>query len=116
MFILLGIVLGQAFFKWSTKRVASRKQPLLAMEVLDSPEERNAVIAFLVAGGVGPAVSFLIPLYVQIVQDRTPLFSAAAILPYALTIAAAGILTVRLYDRVSPRTLGVVSFVLVAIG
>jgi MFS family permease len=113
---LAGIVLGQAFFAWSNRRVAAEKQPLLAMEVLDSPEERNAVIAFLVAGGLGPAVSFLIPLYVQIVQDRSPLFTSVAILPYAAAIAAAGILSVRLYDRLSPRTLGVVSFVLIAIG
>jgi MFS family permease len=48
--ILFGIVLGQAFFAWSNRRVAARKQPLLAMEVLDSKEERSAVIAFLVAG------------------------------------------------------------------
>jgi MFS family permease len=116
MLILAGIVLGQAFFVWSEKRVASDKSPLLAMEVLDSPEERNAVIAFLVAGGIGPAVGFLIPLYVQIVQDRSPLFSAVVIVPYALAIAAAAILSVRLYDRHPPRRLGVVSFILVAIG
>src|SRR5262245_8860377 len=47
MFILLGIVLGQAFFAWSSRRVAAGKQPLLAMEVLDSNEEKSAVIAFL---------------------------------------------------------------------
>lgn len=116
MLILLGIVLGQAYFRWSEKRVANSKAPLLAPEVLDSPEERNAVIAFLVAAGLGPAVSFLIPLYVQIVQDRTPLFSSVAILPYALTITAAAMLSVRLYDRLSPRVLGVASFVLVAVG
>ncbi|HEY7119105.1 MAG TPA: MFS transporter, partial [Tepidisphaeraceae bacterium] len=52
LFILLGIVLLQAFFRWSERRVAAKKQPLLAQEVLDSPEEKNAVIAFLVAGGL----------------------------------------------------------------
>jgi hypothetical protein len=31
--ILLGIVVGQAFFAWSKRRVAADKQPLLAMEV-----------------------------------------------------------------------------------
>lgn len=114
--ILLGIVLGQAFFWWSNRRVATNKQPLLAMEVLDSTEERNAVIAFLVAGSLGLAVGFLVPLYVQIIQGRTPLFSAVAILPYAVAIAAAGVLSVRLYDRIAPRSLGIASFVLIAIG
>jgi MFS family permease len=116
MLILLGIVFGQAFFAWSNRRVAADKQPLLAMEVLDSNEEKNAVIAFLVAGSLGLAVGFLIPLYVQIVEGRTPLFSAVAILPYAGAVAVAGVISVRLYDRQSPRRLGIASFILIAIG
>jgi MFS family permease len=116
MLILVGIVLGQAFFAWSNRRVAANKQPLLAMEVLESREERSAVVAFLVAGSLGLAVGFLIPLYVQIIQDRTPMYSAVAILPYAVAIAVAGVLSVRLYDRFSPRDLGIVSFVLIAVG
>jgi MFS family permease len=116
LLILVGIVLGQAFFAWSNRRVAAGKQPLLAMEVLDSKEERSAVIAFLVAGSLALAVSFLIPLDVQIIQGRTPLFSAVAILPYAIAIAAAGVLSVRLYNRFAPRVLAVASFVLAAIG
>lgn len=114
--ILLGLVFGQAFFAWSNRRVAADKQPLLALEVLDSREERNAVFAFLSAGSLGLAVGFLIPLYVQIVQGRTPLFSAVAILPYAVAIAFAGVLSVRLYDRFAPRSLGIASFILIAIG
>lgn len=114
--ILSGIVLGQGFFAWSHRRVAAKKQPLLAMEVLDSKEERSAVIAFLVAGSLGLAVGFLIPLYVQILQGRTPLASAVVILPYAISIATAGVLSVRLYDRVPPRSLGIASFILIAIG
>lgn len=116
IFILVGIVLGQAFFAWSNRRVAADKQPLLAMEVLESREERSAVIAFLVAGSLSLAVGFLIPLYVQIVQGRTPLASAGTILPYAVAVAAAGVFSVRLYDRFSPRSLGVASFILIAIG
>ncbi len=114
--ITLGIVFGQAFFAWSEKRVAKQKTPLLALEVLDSTEERAAVIAFLVAGGLGSVISFLIPLYIQIVQGGTPLFTSVAIVPYALTVAAAAILSVRLYDRLTPRRLGVISFSLVTVG
>jgi MFS family permease len=56
--ILLGLVLGQAFFAWSNRRVAADKQPLLALEVLASNEEKNAVIAFLVAGSLSLAWGF----------------------------------------------------------
>ena len=114
--IVLGIVLGQAFFAWSHRRVRSGRQPLLALEVLDSREERSAMVAFLVAGSLGLAVGFLIPLYVQIVQDRTPLFSAVAILPYAGAVALSGVMSVRFYDRLSARRLGTASFVLITVG
>lgn len=116
MLIALGIVFGQAFFAWMERRVRSGKTPLLAPEVIDSPEERAAVIAFLVAGGLSAVISFLIPLYIQIVQGQTPLFTSVAIVPYALAVAGAAILSVRLYDRLSPRSLGVVSFALVTVG
>jgi MFS family permease len=114
--IILGIVLGQGFFVWSHKRVADRKRPLLALEVLDSPEEKNAVIAFLVAGALSTAVSFLIPLYIQFAMNRTPLFTGVAIVPYALAVAVAAIASVRLYRRLTPQKLGVGCFVLIAIG
>ncbi len=114
--IALGIVFGQAFFVWSERRVANKKTPLLALEVINSTEQRAAVGAFLVAGGIGSVVAFIIPLYIQIVQDRTPLFTSVAIVPYALAVAAAAILSVRLYDRLAPRRLGVISFSLVAAG
>ena len=114
--IALGIVFGQAFFVWSEKRVATQKTPLLAMEVLDSSEERAAVIIFLVAGALGSVIAFLIPLYIQIVQGGTPLFTSVAIVPYALAVAAAAILSVRLYGRLTPRRLGVISFSLVTVG
>jgi MFS family permease len=39
-----------------------------------------------------------------------------AILPYAGAVAAAGVISVRLYDRLSPRRLGIASFGLIAIG
>ncbi|MFZ1727010.1 MAG: MFS transporter, partial [Albidovulum sp.] len=114
--LLLGVVFGQAFFAWSERRVAHKKTPLLALEVIDTPEERNAVYAFLVAGGLSSSISFLIPLYIQIVQDRTPFFTSIAIVPYAITVAAAAILSVRLYERLTPRNLGLISFGLISVG
>lgn len=114
--MVVGILFGQGFFVWSHKRVADKKTPLLSLEVLDSSEERNAVLAFLVAGALGTAVSFLIPIYIQFVQDGTPLFTAVAIVPYTLATALAAIVTVRLYDRLTPRQLGMICFVLIALG
>ncbi len=114
--ILLGIVLGQGFFFWSHRQAAKKQSSLLTMEILDSRPERSAVLSLLIIGGLGSAVIFLIPLYMQIVQGYTSLSTAVVTVPYTLSIAAAAILTVRLYAYLSPRTLGVLSFVLVASG
>jgi len=114
--ILFGLVFGQGFFYWSHRRVAAQKTPLLSLEVIDSPQERSAILSLLAISALGPAVNFLIPLYMQIVQDRTSLFTAVAVIPYTLSIALSAIFIVRLYDRLTPRRIGVIGFILVAIG
>jgi MFS family permease len=116
LFLIIGVVLGQAFFVWIERREERGKTPLLHREVLNSREERNAVIAFLVAGALSSAISFLIPLYTQIVLGSTPLATSVAIVPYALAVALAAIFSVRFYDRIPPRWLGAGSFILNAIG
>ncbi len=114
--VILGVVLGQGFFAWAHRRVAKAQTPLLALEVLDSPEERSNIVALLVIGALGPAVNFLIPLYLQIVQNRTSLQTAVTVIPYTLAIAAAAMLIVRLFDRLSPRQIAAIGFALVALG
>jgi MFS family permease len=114
--IVFGVLLGQFFFTWSHMRQAQGEPPLLRLEVLDSPEERAAVYALLVIGALGPAVNFLIPLYIQIVQGRSSLQTAVAVIPYSLAIFAGTALIVRLFDRLTPRQIGRYGFTVVAVG
>jgi MFS family permease len=114
--VVAGVVIGQGFFAWSHKRQEMDKPPLLSLQVLDSPEERSATFALLIIGALGPAVNFLIPLYIQIVQGRSSLQTSVAIVPYALAIAVAAIFVVRLYDRLTPRRIGALGFIIVAAG
>jgi MFS family permease len=96
--------------------VARQKTPLLALEVLGSPEERANIVALLVIGALGPAVNFLIPLYIQIVQGQSSLETAVTVIPYTLAIAASAALIVRLFGRLSPRQIATIGFTTVAIG
>lgn len=114
--IAAGIIVGQAFFTWSHQRAALGKTPLLALEVIDSPAERNAVLALLAISALGPAVNFLIPLYIQIVQGRTSMQTSVAVIPYTIAISAAAVLIVRFYDRLTPRQIGSLGFLLVGAG
>lgn len=113
--ILLGIVLGQAFFLWSRRREASNKTPLLPLQVLDSPQERAAVFAMFAVVALEAALNFSVPLYIQIVQGRSPLATAVAMLPFNLTVFFAAMLIVRFYDKLSPRQIGRCGFGLCAV-
>ena len=112
--VVLGIVLAQAFFVWSRRRAAQGRTPLLSLEVLDSAYERAALVSLLIVGALGPAINFLIPLYIQVVQGRSTLFTAVAVVPYTLAIAGSAIFVVRTYDHLTPRQIAVASFVLFA--
>lgn len=116
MFVVFGLMLFQAFFAWSHQRAELGKEPLLSLEVLDSPRERATIVCLLVIGALGPAVNFLIPLFIQIVQGRTSMQTAIAVIPYTLAIATSAIFIVRFYERMTPRRIGVIAFSLVAGG
>ena len=116
LMILVGVVVGQAFFSWSHNRQLLGQSPLIALEVLDSPAERSAIFSLLIMSAVGPAVNFLIPVYIQIVQGRTTLQTSVAVIPYTLAIFASAVLIVRLFVRYSPRQIARIGFILVSCG
>src|SRR5262245_4533245 len=114
--IVLGTGLGQAFFTWSKKRLAAQKTPLVALEVVEKPQQRFAVCLMFIIVVLGSAVTFLIPLYMEIIQGRSSLQTALAIIPYSLAIFAAAILVLRLYDRLTLRNVARFGFAVVAAG
>ncbi len=101
--ILCGIFLIQAFFDWSNRRQALGKAPLVALEVLDSPQERCAIYCMFIIGALGSGITFLVPLYLQIVQGRSGFQTAVAMIPFSLASFAAAVLIVRLFDRLTPK-------------
>lgn len=114
--VVVGIVLGQLFFVWARRRRRDGKTPLIALEVIESPKERAAVYAMFIIVAIGSAVSFLIPLYIQIVQGRSSLDTSVAVIPYSLSIFAAALTIVRIYPKLAPRTIAWAAFGLVSLG
>ena len=100
---------------WTHRRQAGGKTPLLALEVIDLPQERAAVYAMFSVVALEAALNFSVPLYIQIVQGRSPLATAVAMLPFNLTVFFAAMLIVRFYDRLTPRQIGRTGFVLCTI-
>ncbi len=110
--IVIGAVLLQAFVVWTRRRAAAGKTPLVALEVLQSPTERAAVYAMFVVVALEGALNFSVPLYIQIIQGRTPIETAIAMLPFNLTVFFSALLIVKFYEKFTPRQIGVGGFVL----
>ena len=116
LMIVVGISIVTAFFVWSLRKKARGGTPLLALEVVGSAREWAAVIALFLIVGVEAAINFSVPLYIQIVQGRSPMATSITMMPFMLTVFFTAILIVRLYDRFTPRQIARWSFVLVFVG
>jgi len=115
LFVVVGVVLGQTFFWWTRRRAAAGKVPLVDLTVLGSASERAAVYAMFIVVALEAALNFTVPLYIQIVQGRTPFDTALAMMPFNLTVFVTATLVVRFYGRFSPRAIGVFGFVLTTV-
>src|SRR5215831_5064746 len=114
--IVCGIFLFQAFLVWSRRRQAGGGTPLMALEVIGTPQERAALFSLFAIGAITSAIAFLVPLYIQVVQGGSSLKTAMAMIPLSVASVAAAILVVRLFDRLSPRRIARYAFLLTTIG
>jgi len=116
MMVVVGIVAFQAFLVWSRQRVAAGRKSLIALEVIGTSRERAVLFSLFVIMAITGAISFLVPLYIQIVQGGTSWQTAVALIPLSLARVAAAICVVRLFERISPRRLARLAFLLATIG
>ena len=114
--ILSGIFLIQAFVAWSRRTAAAGGLPLISPKVIDTRVERSALFSIFIISALASAITFLIPLYIQVIQDGSSLQTAIAVIPFSIASFTAAVLVVRLFDRLSPRDIGRVSFLAVAAG
>ncbi len=112
--LVLAAIFAQAFFSWTRRRMAEGKPVVFSLKVLDTPEERATVACMALMLFVGTGTSFLLPLYMQVVQGLSGIATSFSIIPYTLSIFIANTLVVRLYDRFSPSQIARVGFVVVA--
>jgi MFS family permease len=89
--------------------------PLVSLTVFGSSRERAAVYAMFIVVALEAGLNFTIPLYIQIVQGRTPFDTSLAMLPFNLTVFFAAIVVTRFYRRYSPRVIGMFAFGLTTI-
>ena len=61
-------------------------------------------------GALEAMLNFSVPLYIQIIQGRTPFETAIAMMPFNLTVFFTALLVVRLYPILPPRRIGQIGF------
>ena len=71
------------------------------------------MVSLMMITALGSALTFLVPLYIQIVQGRTSFDTAVAMIPHQLSVLAAAVFVLRLYDSLTPRQITRYAFVLV---
>jgi predicted MFS family arabinose efflux permease len=112
LMIVIGIALLQGFIAWCRRVQAKGGTPLLDLRVITSGRERAAVMAMFAVVALEAMLNFSVPLYIQIVQGRTPIETAVAMLPFNLTVFFTAMLVVRLYRIYPPRVIGMAGFAL----
>ncbi|MEW5837378.1 MAG: MFS transporter [Pseudomonadota bacterium] len=113
--IFAGFVGIQIFVAWTQRRQAAQLTPLFELSILNAPSERVAAFSLLAIVGIGNALNFLVPMYIQMVQGRSSMDTAIALIPYQAAILFAAIAVVRLYPIYSPRRIARYAFALVGI-
>jgi MFS family permease len=114
IFLLIGgTVLLHAFMRWTRKRMEDGEPPLFSLEVLRSSKERSIVACMAIMLFIGTATSFLLPLYMQVVQGFSGWKTSLSIVPYTLSIFVANTLVAKLYDKFSPARITRVAFLFV---
>ncbi len=108
--IVIGVILLQSLIAWSRRVAAAGRTPLLDLRVVMSSSERAAVYTMFAVVALEAALNFSVPLYIQIVQGRTPFATAIAMMPFNLTVFFTAILVVRLYKTLTPRQIGRIGF------
>ena len=113
--IFAGFIGIQIFVAWTQRRQAAQRTPLFELGILNAASERMAALSLLAIVGIGNALNFLVPMYIQIVQGGSSMDTAIALIPYQAAILFAAIAVVRLYPVYSPRRIARYAFALVGI-
>lgn len=111
--LVVGTVLVHAFFRWTRRRMDAGQPVLFSLDVIASMQERSVVACMGLMLFIGTATSFLLPLYMQVVQGYGGFRTSVSIVPYTMSIFVANTLVARIYDRYSPARIARVGFAFV---
>jgi MFS family permease len=101
--ILGGLFVIWVFFRWSARRSAQGKEPLVRPEMLRNRQLTGGLSMFFFQYLVQAGLFFVVPLYLSVCLGMSALATGARLLPLSVTLLAAAIGVPRLWPDVSPR-------------
>lgn len=111
--MLFGVVLIKLVLIWLAKRRVGGC--LRVMQLLNTPVQRSMLLSIFTIAAVSSGVTFLIPLYIEIVQGRSSLMTACALIPF--TVASfIGALSVSRFSGAAMRSITRYAFLAVGGG
>lgn len=115
LFFVASVIFAQLFLARTRKRMDEQRVPLVNLDIVRDRSERATVTVMGIMLFVGTAVSFLMPLYMQVVQGFVGIQVSLAVVPYTISIFIANTLVARLYDKFPPRAIASVSMAVVTL-
>lgn len=115
LFFVASVIFAQLFLARTRKRMDEQRVPLVNLDIVRDRSERATVTVMGIMLFVGTAVSFLMPLYMQVVQGFVGIQVSLAVVPYTISIFIANTLVARLYDKFPPRAITSVSMAVVTL-
>ena len=115
LFFVASVIFAQLFLARTRKRMDEQRVPLVNLDIVRDRSERATVTVMGIMLFVGTAVSFLMPLYMQVVQGFVGIQVSLAVVPYTISIFIANTLVARLYDTFPPRAIASVSMAVVTL-
>lgn len=110
--VVMGFIFLQSFVVWNSRVKRMGKTPLIALEVMNSSSEKAAVIVMFAVVALEAMLNFTVPLYIQIVQGRTPMATTVAMLPFNLSVFFSALLVIKLYDKFSAKKIATAGFII----
>jgi MFS family permease len=112
--MLFGVLLIKLVLVWMARRRIGGC--LSVMQLLNTPGQRSMLLSIFTIAAVSSGVTFLIPLYIEIVQGRSSLATAYALVPFTVASFIGALSVSRFRSLTARRNATRYAFVAVGLG
>jgi MFS family permease len=114
--ILISVLLIYLFVQRNLSLIAKGEEPLLDPSIFKNSIFRSGLIAQTILYLVIPAIAFMLPLFLQSINQYSPSETALAMLPGTATLSLVALLSPSLGQKVAPKFIVIAGFAIAIVG